>query len=208
MEKSSRYLRYIKYNGWIFFIAEVVKILINRARALVHGKIFTEKAGSIGSASYIRGLSAIRIGSNFTAGKNLWLEAIIQAHGIQYEPEIEIGNNVSLSDAVHISAISRIIIGDDVLVGSRVYIGDHNHGNYQADSLSASSIIPPANRPLFSKGPIIIGARVWIGDGAVVMSDVTIEDGAVIAANAVVTKNVPRNAIFGGVPGKVIGFYE
>ncbi len=138
----------------------------------------------------------------------MWLEAIIQYNGVHYTPKIEIGKNVQLSNDVHISAINHISIADDVLIGSRVYIGDHNHGNYQVNAPRGSSGIPPAKRPLFSKGPIKIGKRVWIGDGVVVTAGVSIDEGAVIAANTVVTKDVPPNAIVAGIPGGIIGFYE
>lgn len=208
MIKASKYLRYIKSNGWVIFFSEVARLLINKIRALFYRRIFLTKLGSISTSSYIRGLSNIYIGSNFSSGKNLWLEAIIQANGVTHEPKIEIGKNVSLSNDVHISAINYIRIADDVLIGSRVYIGDHNHGNYHENSQEGSSKIPPSKRLLFSKGAIKIGNRVWIGDGVIVTGGISIEDGAVIAANTVVTKNVPRNAIFAGVPGKVIGFYE
>jgi len=57
-----------------------------------------------------------------------------------------------------------------------------------------------------SKGPIRIGHDVWIGAGAVLLSGVSIGNGAVIGANAVVTKNFPPYSILGGVPAKLIGF--
>ena len=52
--------------------------------------------------------------------------------------------------------------------------------------------------------PIKIGCRVWIGAHATVLPGVTIGDNAVIAAGAVVTKDVPANAVVGGVPAKII----
>jgi len=53
-------------------------------------------------------------------------------------------------------------------------------------------------------GPIVIGKNVWIGANATVVPSVTIGDGSVIAAGAVVTKDVPANVIVGGVPAKII----
>lgn len=53
---------------------------------------------------------------------------------------------------------------------------------------------------------IIIGNDVWIGFGAQIMSGITIEDGAVIAAGAVVTKNVPKYSVVAGVPAKIIKY--
>jgi acetyltransferase-like isoleucine patch superfamily enzyme len=56
-----------------------------------------------------------------------------------------------------------------------------------------------------SAAPIVIGDRVWVGTRAIVLKGVTIGDGAVVAAGAVVTKNVPANAVVAGMPAKVIG---
>ena len=55
-----------------------------------------------------------------------------------------------------------------------------------------------------SKGEIIIGDNVWLGDRTVILSGVHIGDGAVIAANAVVTHDVPAYSVVGGVPAKKI----
>ena len=100
----------------------------------------------------------------------------------------------------HIGAINSIEIGDDCLFGSRVMVLDHSHGR----SIIEEKDIHPAKRDLYSKGPIKIGKRVWIGENAVILGGVTIGDGAVVAANAVVTKDVPPYTIVGGVPAKVI----
>jgi acetyltransferase-like isoleucine patch superfamily enzyme len=62
----------------------------------------------------------------------------------------------------------------------------------------------PIKRPIISKGPVIIGNNVWIGDKATILSDVKIGDGAIIAANAVVTKDVPAYSMAAGIPAQVI----
>jgi acetyltransferase-like isoleucine patch superfamily enzyme len=135
------------------------------------------------------------------------LEAVVNYNGVKFLPLIQIGKNVKLSNDVHISAINKIIISDDVLIGSRVYIGDHNHGQYLKAEMAISAI-PPAKRALISKGEIRIGKNVWISDGVVITGGVSIDEGAVIGANSVVTKDVPRNAIVAGVPGRVIRLYD
>jgi acetyltransferase-like isoleucine patch superfamily enzyme len=56
-----------------------------------------------------------------------------------------------------------------------------------------------------SVAPVVIGVRVWVGTRAVILKGVTIGDGAVVAAGAVVTKDVPANAVVAGVPAKVVG---
>lgn len=64
--------------------------------------------------------------------------------------------------------------------------------------------IPPTQRPVYSKGPVIIGNNVWIGDKATILPNVSIGNGAIIAANSVVTKDVPEYCIVAGNPAKII----
>lgn len=88
-----------------------------------------------------------------------------------------------------------------MLTGRFVLISDNNHGT---PGDVAELNIPPIDRALSSKGPIIIGNNVWIGDRATILGGVTIGDGAIIAAGAVVTKDVPAAAIVVGNPGRII----
>ena len=113
---------------------------------------------------------------------------------------INIGSNCSIGAYNHITCTNRIVIGDGFLSGKWVTISDNNHG----DSSFLQLNMRPGTRPITSKGPVIIGKNVWIGDKATILSGVTIGEGAVIAANAVVTKNVPPYSVVGGNPAKII----
>ena len=64
--------------------------------------------------------------------------------------------------------------------------------------------LDPAHRQDMFPGPIRIGRNVWIGAHATILRNVTIGDGAVVAAGAVVTKDVPPNTVVAGVPARVI----
>lgn len=79
-------------------------------------------------------------------------------------------------------------------------ITDNSHGETDYDSLC----MPPSKRLITSKGPVIIGNNVWIGDKATILPGVTIGDGVVVAANAVVTKDVPAYSVVGGNPVKIL----
>lgn len=150
----------------------------------------------------------IKVGKQFGAGDNFWIAAIDSYRGVTYNPEIKIGQNVSLSDFCHIAAINKIEIGNNVLIGSRVHITDHSHGNYTADTSADSPSSAPLSRKLYSAGPVKIGNNVWIGDGVVVLPGVIIGDGAVIGANSAVSHDVPANTMVAGVPARVIKYYE
>lgn len=58
--------------------------------------------------------------------------------------------------------------------------------------------------PIYSKGAIVIGDNVWIGEKAAILAGVTIGEGAIIGANAVVTKNIPPYSIAAGIPARII----
>lgn len=121
--------------------------------------------------------------------------------GLQhFDPEIIIGNYCSIGEYAHITATNRITIGDGVLTGRYVYIGDNSHGEL---SLREAEV-PPARRPLKSKGEIKIGKNVWIGDKVTVLGGVTIGDNVIIGANSVVTHDVMSNCVVVGIPAKVV----
>lgn len=84
--------------------------------------------------------------------------------------KLSIGNRCSFGAYCHISAYNRITIGDDVLIGKWVSIVDNDHGKTDEVCLS----LPPLERELVSKGPIVIGDKVWIGDKVTILSGVTI----------------------------------
>ena len=146
----------------------------------------------------IKGGKYISIASGSTFGKNAVLTAWDNYENIKYIPQINIGKDCSFGEYIHITAINHVQIGDGVLTGRWVTITDNSHGEINPESLKQR----PLKRPLYSKGPIIIGNNVWIGDKVTILPGVTIGDGAVIAANAVVTKDVLAYSVVGGNPAK------
>lgn len=117
-----------------------------------------------------------------------------------HDADLSIGEGADIGEYTHITAMGHMRIGKNLLTGRWVTITDNGHGDTELETLQGN----PLQRPLFSKGDVTIGDNVWIGDKATVLPGVTIGDGAVIAANAVVTKDVPAYSIVGGNPAKVI----
>ena len=114
---------------------------------------------------------------------------------------IYIGNNVFIGKGANFSATdSAIHIRDYVMFGPNVTItgGDHNIsviGKYMYD---VKEKLPENDLP------IIVEDDVWVGTGAIILKGVTIGRGSIVAAGALVTKDVPKYSIVGGVPARVI----
>ena len=149
---------------------------------------------------YYNGLSYVSIGNNFHSGPRLKLKTFDSWKGQHFNPLIKIGNDVNIETDCHISAINEIIIDDNVLIASFVYISDHSHGEIKKEMTQ----IPPIKRPLLSKGPIHIEKKVWIGEKVSILPGVTIGEGSIIGANSVVTSNIPPFCVAAGSPARVI----
>lgn len=158
--------------------------------------------------AFLRGVRHIHLGEHFTAGRHLWLEAVEQQNERRYTPEIRIGANVIVNDDVHIAAITRVSIGDDSLIASRVFISDHLHGRYGAAGDASSPLVAPRLREVAGVGPVTIGRNVWIGEMVAILPGVQIGDGCVIGAGSVVTRDLPPASIAVGAPARVIKTYD
>lgn len=120
--------------------------------------------------------------------------------GVIPNPELLIGKGMSLGQYSHITCANRITIGENLLTGRFVLISDNSHGHSKKNEMMEA----PLSRKIYSKGEINIGNNVWIGDKASIMAGVTIGDGAIIAANSVVTHDVPAYSVAAGIPAKII----
>lgn len=105
---------------------------------------------------------------------------------------IKLGKNVFINSGCCFQDHAGIEIGDGTLIGHQVVIATINHAQ---DPLSRADMFPK---------PVKIGKNVWIGAHATILPGVTIGDNAIIAAGAVVTKDVENNVVVGGVPAKKI----
>jgi acetyltransferase-like isoleucine patch superfamily enzyme len=107
--------------------------------------------------------------------------------------KIEIGDYVLISPGCRISASDEIIIGNSVMIANGVYITDSDwHGIYDRVA-----------RPK-EPHPVHIGNNVWLGDHATVLKGVTIGENSIIAAHAVITRDVPANVVMAGNPAQIV----
>ena len=145
----------------------------------------------------------MKVSKGFTTGVGCRLEA----YPINGEKTLFFGNNIQMNDYVHITAMESIIIGDNVLIASKVYISDCSHGSYAGDENDSNPDTIPSSRPLSSKR-VIIKDNVWLGEFVSVLPGVTIGKGTIVGANSVVSKSLPDYVIAVGIPARPIKKYN
>lgn len=159
---------------------------------------------------HITGFSSISIGRNFKAGPGFKLEAVGSYRRERFTPVIEIGDNVIIHDYVHIGCVNRVTIGNNVLMASKIYISDHNHGYYDDDHLpeQESPLLAPALRKLTRDATVSIGDNVWIGEFVTILPGSVVGEGSIIGANSVVRGVIPPFSIAAGTPARVVKSYD
>lgn len=105
---------------------------------------------------------------------------------------ITVGENVFINACCHFQDHGGVTIGDGCQIGHNVVFATLNHG------------LQPEERRHTIPAPIVLGKNVWVGSNATILSGVSIGDNAVVAAGAVVTKDVAADSIVGGVPARFI----
>jgi hypothetical protein len=117
-----------------------------------------------------------------------------------HEGVVEIGEKTVMGQECTISAYQRVRIGEQCVIADRAMFIDFDHGVVEVE------------RPIRAQGiykrDVEVGNNVWIGYGACILRGVSVGDNAVIGTNAVVAKDVPANAIVGGVPARIIRMRE
>ena len=141
----------------------------------------------------LKGLDKVTVGAGTVFGEGLVLTT--WNHG-----SVQIGCNCHFGFSNQLTASNNITIGNSLLTGANVLISDNAHGR----SVLSDMQLPPLERLIYSKGPVVIGNNVWLGQNVCVLAGVTIGDGAIVAANSVVTHDVPAFCVAAGSPAKVI----
>lgn len=109
---------------------------------------------------------------------------------------ITVGEGVFINACCHFQDHGGVTIGDGCQIGHNVVFATLNHG------------FAPEDRSTTYPAPIVLKKNVWVGSNATILSGVTIGENAIVGAGSVVTKDVPDNAIVGGVPAKVIKYIQ
>ncbi len=117
-----------------------------------------------------------------------------------HEGEVRIGAKTVMGQECTISAFQHVSIGRECIVADRVMLIDFDHGMVEVER--------PIRLQGIYKRDVRVGHNVWIGYGACILRGVTVGDNSVIGTSAVVTREVPANAVVGGVPAHVIRMRE
>lgn len=176
-------------NSGLLFIGSHVRIKCP-------GKMWVGQSSTINDNCYINATSkeGIRIGASFSLGRN----SIIDCTGILSElgESLVIGNNVGISPNFTLFVRGKVVIGDDTIIGPNVTIVAENH--------IADRIDIPIHEQGCKRMGIRIGEKCWIGANVVILDGVSIGEGSIVAAGAVVNRDVEAYSVVGGIPAKVI----
>lgn len=186
----------------------ILKLRIGSSKGL----LFKGRKCSVKHASFIRCGKTLTLGDNVKInalcrnsvliGNNVTINAntMIDCTGVINElgEGLVIGDNVGIAQSCFIQVRGLVVIGSNTIFGPNVSVFSENHKFDDVDEL----II---NQGTKRKG-VSIGSNVWVGTRAVILDGVKVGNNAIIAAGAVVNKDVPDNAIVGGVPAKVIKY--
>jgi len=175
----------------LLFISRGVRIQGSGSLALGQGVVIGPQANL---ECYSK--QGMQIGDRVTIGARADLRgsAVVREPGVG----VSIGAGSSIGIGCVVWGQGGVRIGADTLLGPGVVVVSENHG-------TEISNLPIAKQPGV-RAEVVIGDGCWLGANASVLAGVQVGDGAVVAAGAVVTKDVPANAIAGGVPAKIIGW--
>ncbi len=203
--------------NFVYSLAKTTFKLLKKIGSSFRVMFWRSMCGKVGSGFRIdKGSKIINpqkasFGNNVELGKNVYIEA--------GEAGIALGENVIIGgETILIGGKGGLSIGDNSSVNGRCYIGCNEKvtiGKYVMIAGNCSFITAnhgyddwkvPMCKQKDLYGPIVIRDDVWIGNGVTVLPNVEIGRGAIVGANAVVTKNVEPFSIVGGVPAKLIKF--
>ena len=154
------------------------------------GRLVTDGIAFVGPGVQLE----IGRGAKLHLGRWSWL-----GHGTKirvHEGEVRIGAKTVMGQECTISAFEHVSIGRECVIADRVMLIDFDHGMVEVER--------PVRLQGIYKREVRVGHNCWVGYGACVLRGVTIGDNCVLGTSAVVTKDVPDNAVVGGIPARII----
>lgn len=178
--------------------------MLNKIRIIYDNILFLIRNKKVSRDISLKNSKSIKCGTNCCIGKYsklyCWSNYKYKNINQTLNGSIIIGNNFHATRNLCIQSCGRLIIGNDVLIASDVFICNYDHG---MDNLMESYL----NNEL-TIGSVIIEDGVWIGEKAIVLKNVTIGEHSIVGAGAVVTKSVPPYSLVVGNPARVTKKYN
>lgn len=195
LDRGFMFLRGL-YHKFLFEKSKGIVFIGKQVKIRSHKNIRCSSGMTIEDGCFINALSrgGIEIGKNFSLGRN----SMIECTGVIRElgEKLTIGNNVGIAANAFIAMRGNINIGDDTIFGPGVSIHAENH------------VFKDLKKPIRFQGAtrngVSIGKNCWIGSHVTILDGVHIGNNVVVAAGALINKDIPDNCIVGGVPAKVI----
>lgn len=194
-------VRISSFIGWIFSPLYKTNQKSKLFKELMYGQLvkYSLKKPRPSTLLAVKPITIVR-GNHITMGENV----LIGQHSVlsvwTSEGCISIADSVIIGSFAHITAINCIQIKKGALLGKYVTITDNSHGEVSDKELDTF----PIKRKLVSKGAVVIGENVWIGDKVTILPNVTIGDYSIIGANSVITKSIPPYSVVCGNPARII----
>lgn len=169
----------------------MIRLLVGRFRSM----LLRLRGATVGSktsvgAIHVRRPRCLSVGARVEIEHDVFLKIVDDA------ARLELGDFVFVGAGCEIDVAASVRIGAHTLLAPGVFITDHQHNIRRELRIDQQGI---------ETAPVVIGSDVWLGTKSVVLPGVTVGDGAVVGAGAVVTKDVEPYAIVAGVPARVIG---
>ena len=179
----------------MFKVKRKIAILFSSFTFRISFKKFGIKSG-IFKPDILQGMKYIEVGDRVVIQPGLWALALkIDNHN----PILNIGDDVYIGRFFNIVSVRRVVIEKDVLIADKVYISDNLHEYKDIQ-------IPVSQQPVIFKDYVVIKEGAWIGENVSIIG-ACIGRNSVVAANSVVTKDIPDYCVCAGVPAKVIKKY-
>lgn len=155
------------------------------------------RKSTIFNPDILQGMRFTSIGKKTYIQPGLWLLALKIGDD---DPILKIGSNVYVGRYAHIVSVHSVVICDNVLIADKVYISDNLHEFSRID-------MPIKDQPVLFKNTVTIHEGAWLGENVCIIG-ASVGKNSVVAANSVVTKDVPDYTVVAGTPARIIKIYN